>query len=236
MADPVQVTSAYRHRILRLRLLGAGALLALWQALESPNEDEVEGFTARASPVLAGLQSATAALTVGYVGLLAGRITPDLSGLTVEQDLRHPFIGVWRELKRGATFDAALQVGADRTKALADERVILTQRLVAERLDADDRIVGWRRVPQGSTCSFCIRAATERYASAKAAGNVGHKNKGRQYCDCDVVPIVGTADPGRVINRPMLDAWTKAQGDEPPAYFDATTLDAAPRPDAPAST
>jgi hypothetical protein len=228
--EAVAATAAYRRRILSLRLTGAAALLGIWQSLDSARETEVEPFTLRATPVLSALQSTAVALAVGHATLLTGRLTPDLSGLVVEQDLRDPFIGVWRDLSRGTDLQTAIETGAQRVRSLADERVIRSQRAAATRVDADGRIVGWRRVPQGSTCSFCVRAATRRYHSAEAAGNVGHVNHGRQFCDCDVVPIVGDSDPGQVINRPMLDAWHQAQGQEPPAYFDADDLTAAPRP------
>lgn len=231
MTDPVAVTEGYRRQTLRLRLTGAAALLAIWQALPSHDDTDVDTFAKRAVPLLGGLQAAAAALTAGYVVLLAGRdARPAVGGIVIDQDMRDPFIGVWKALKEGAGIDAALQAGANRVRSLADERVILTQRATAERADSSSKIVGWRRVPQGSTCSFCVRAATQRYRTARAAGNVGHRNKGREYCDCDVVPILGDADPGRVINRPMLDAWKDAQGDDAPAYFDATSMEAAPRP------
>lgn len=227
---PVEATESYRRQTLRLRLTGASTLLAIWQALTAYDEEQVEEFERRTTPVLGGLQIAAAALTAAYLVMLAGRSSaPPTGGIVVAQDLRDPFIGLWRDLKAGVPYAKALETGANRTRSLADERVILTQRATAARTPAG-KVVGWRRVPQGSTCSFCVRAATQRYTTAEAAGRVGHKNHGRQYCDCDVVPILGDSDPGQVINRPMLQAWKDAQGDNAPAYFDATSLEAAPRP------
>lgn len=227
----VRATEAYRTRIRNLRLTGAATLAAIWAALTGIDPEDEEAFADRSTPVLTGLQGATTALTVGYFGLLSSGARVDTAGLTVAQDLRHPFIGVRKALKEGAEWEAAQAAGRARAEAMASERVMLTQAATAERIDATGKVVGWRRVPQGATCSYCIVVSTQRYRTAETASNVGHRNKGRLTCDCDVVPIVGDKDPGQVINRPTLKAWKAAnKADDKPAYFDATTLDPAPRP------
>lgn len=68
----------------------------------------------------------------------------------------------------------------------------------SERVGA--RVVGYRRVLTGKSCSWCARVSTQRYLTADSA-DFGHPR-----CDCTVIPIVGTRDPGQVLNRDLLDA------------------------------
>jgi hypothetical protein len=204
------------------------ALLAIWAALRSFDEDQVPAFERKASPILDALQSASAAVTVGYLANLAGE-RPNLRDFVLDQDLRGPFIGVWAELKRTGNRTDAEAVGANRAQKLASERVIETQR---EGMRRTTKVVGFRRVPQGATCSWCVHVATQRYHTADSA-SFGHGHKGVNYCDCDIVPIVGHSDPGQVINGRILEQWKAAQQqDAPPAYFDTDgrTLAPAERP------
>lgn len=234
LASDVAVAGVFRQRFRAVRL-GAGAALArAWDGLPAYDEGNVEEWIRRAAPLLAAAEATTLALTRGAFGVIAGGAAP-VRPLDVEQDLRHPFIGVWRELRRGRPYAEAVKVGRARAVAQADERSVLAQRHVAREFDAHPGVVGWRRTPHGSTCSWCVVVSTQRYRTAESA-SFGHGHKGVDYCDCDVLPIVGDRDPGRVINRPMLSAWKRANrdADTAPAYFDADSMDPAPRPDAPA--
>lgn len=222
----VALSERYLAQIDRLRRVGGAALVREWNRLGSYNEDDLEAFIAAATPILSALQTTAAAFTTGFVSALIGQRPPSLD-VTIDQDLRHPFIGVWKALKNGQSFEDARAVGRERSLSLASERVMRTQ---AEAAKQAKGVVGWRRVPRGSTCSYCILVSTQRYRSAESATRVGHRNKGRLTCDCSVIPIIGDRDPGRVINKPMLKAWKEAQGENPPAYFDADDLTEAPRP------
>lgn len=203
-------------------------MVRAWDRLGSHDEDDLDAFIVAVTPILVALQTTSGAFTAGYVAVLSGQRPPALT-VDIDQDLRHPFIGMWKALKEGQSFEEALAAGRHRSSSLASERVMLTQAETAKRLTGT---VGWRRVPQGSSCSYCIVISTQRYRTAEAAARVGHRNKGRRTCDCSIVPIIGERDPGRVINKPTLDAWKKAQGDNAPAYFDASTLNPASRPEA----
>lgn len=223
------LTEAYQRESRRIRLRGMAAVLAVWNSLRSHDEDQVEVFEGRSTPLLRALQIASAAVASGYLVRIADIEPPDLSDLTFDQDFRGPFIGVWAELKRTGNLNEALKIGATRAEGLAKERSIQTERATARRAK---EIVGWRRVPHGATCSWCIHVSTGRYRTAESA-SFGHGHYGVDYCDCSIVPIVGKTDPGRVINERLLEQFKQTQQQEnPPAYFnaDGRTLAPAERP------
>lgn len=226
----IRATERYRRRTTSLTLRARRRLAAIWAA--TANTDDEQAFITPALLALAAIGSAAHDLTLGYLGLLLDE-APEVADVDIEQELRHPFIGVYRDLGRGALFDQAMTTGKERAETLAQERVIRTQRATLEVADeATPQIVGWRRVPQGSTCRWCMTVSTQRYRTAQSA-SFGHGHGGTDYCDCDVVPIIGDRDPGRVINRPVLKA---VKADKDAAYFDADgeTPTATDRPDAPA--
>lgn len=230
-AQIVATTVQARRRSAILRSSAAEALGRIWARLGSTDESDIAAFTAQAAPVLEGAGRASSSLTSGYLSLITGRPVP-APKLELATDFRHPFIGVWRDLSRGVPFAAAQQTGSARAVELAQERVIRAQRQTLAT-SAPQGVVGWRRVPQGSTCSWCVLVSTQRYRSAESA-SFGHGHHGIDFCDCDIVPIFGRSDPGRVINRPMLAAWKQAQKDaeKVPRWFDADSLDVIDGPDA----
>lgn len=229
----VALTVAFLRESTRIEKRGRAALAAVWLALANYDEADVETFERRARPLLDALQAAASAVAVGYLLTFVGE-RPDMKGFTLDQDLRGPFIGVWSELKRSGNRDEALKIGRRRASGLAQERVVLTEREATKRLDTSSlKTVGWRRVPQGSTCSWCVHIATQRYRSAESA-TFGHGHKGVNYCDCKIVPIYGKRDPGQVLGKRTLEQWKQAQNaEQPPAYFDVggSSLAPAERPD-----
>lgn len=225
-ATDVALSERYLAQIDRLRRVGGEAMVREWDRLGSHDEADLEAFIAAATPILSALQTTSAAFTAGYVAALVGERPPALT-LDIDQDLRHPFIGAWKAYADGGSYEDAMTAGRDRSSSLASERVMLTQ---AEASKGVPGPVGWRRVPRGSTCSYCIVTSTQRYKTAESAARVGHRNKGRRTCDCSIVPIIGDRDPGRIINKPTLKAWKAAQGENAPAYFDADDLGPAARP------
>lgn len=227
----VAVTRSYRRRMAGLRAAAATALGTIWDRLGSIDESAVEDFARAAAPVLDGAGNAASVLTTGHLAAVAGT-SVDRPKLELVSDFRHPFIGVWRDLSSGVQFEQANQTGRARAGTLGQERVIRSQRATLSAV-APGRTVGFRRVPQGATCSWCILVSTQRYRTAESA-SFGHGSHGVDYCDCDIVPIVGSADPGRVINRPMLDSWRRAQkdADKVPRWFDADSMDVIDGPDA----
>lgn len=221
-------TNAYRRRTRRLIARSSVALVAIWNRTPDTGEAAEAEFGEQVRPILAAFGTVAASLSAGYLGTLVGE-RPPIDGLTIEQDLRHPFIGLYRDLSRGVPFEQARATASTRAASLGQERIIRTQRTVDDIADQSATITGWRRVPQGSTCDWCIGASQAWYETASDA-SFGHVHGGVDYCDCDVVPIVGRRDPGQVLNRPLADV----KRDEP--YIDADTGKATARPEPAASS
>lgn len=226
----VRLTEQYLTQLQNITAAGMRALIQVWAALPGIDESDIAQFARLAAPLLEGTGTATAASTAGYLRQFTGARVA-ISDITISQDMRHPFIGVWRDLNRGVPYTDALQTGRDRAASLAQERVEAAQNEVAERLEQSGLTeVGWRRVPQGATCSWCVVVSTQRYKTA-ASASFGHGHGGVNYCDCKKVPIYGQRDPGRVINENILSQWKKAnKADKPPAYFDVDDGNLVPRP------
>jgi len=147
--------------------------------------DDFATFAADLTPVTIEAMNRARTLTSGYLSRSVGRThvidprdMPDLPGF---------FAGVMD--------DPALV--ASRAKTAAADVVTWTTRQSSEIIDQrEPRIVGWRRALSGSACSWCSLVATQRYRSAASAALNGKHD----HCGCVPVEIVGTDDPGRVIN------------------------------------
>lgn len=131
----------------------------------------------------------------------------DMSGAKVRGGVdpkivyRRPYVSAWTDLAGGAVLERAVAAGEKRLTDLVHTDLQLAKTHTSQAvISADHRTVGWRRVPQGDyTCALCLISSTQRYHKEKLAAV--HPN-----CDCDIVPIVGEFDPGRVIDREFLDS------------------------------
>jgi hypothetical protein len=97
-----------------------------------------------------------------------------------------------------------MDVGRQRVEQLAGTDVALAQReATVQAIDADERMVGYRRVLTGRSCAFCATASTQRYHRKQLMPL-------HSFCDCGVAPIFASSDPGQVINRPLLQSLKEA--------------------------
>lgn len=206
------------------------AVTAAWDALDSYDEADVERFAARAAPAERAGKATAVALAAGFYSLMASvRPAPiPPTAIPVAIDPREPFIAYWRSLKAGKPWEDALLSGRGRAEAVADNLVISSARRTGDAVAEANglQLQGWRRVLTGSSCAWCATVATQRYRTAESA-DFGHAR-----CDCTAVPIFSNTDPGRVINRPVLDTLKKRGT----AYWKSGYVDAdgnpAARPDA----
>lgn len=220
----VELTRRYQRQLAALAARAETALTNIWDGLGSWDDPDVDRFIEQATPTVAGAQRSSTALTVGYLALLLGAALAVQKTLELP-DLRDPFIGYWTALSRGEPWEQAITTGRTRAGTLGLDGVQTAARTTSDEIDQrEDRIVGWERVLSGLSCEFCATVATQRYRTAESA-SFGH-----QRCDCTVVPIIGRQDPGRVINRGLLDQL-KNLDDDATGYVtnDGTP---APRPDA----
>ena len=195
---------------LRSRVLAA--LLALFRGLGSWRDADRDRFVALAVPLVAGAQRQTAALVDAYLAALladmrgvparpTGRV-PDLTavrGVAPAEVYGRPFADVWSELAAGRDLSQALAVGRLRLQQIAATDLELAKTHAArELLDVEADVVGFRRVLIGSTsCGLCVVASTQRY-------HRGELLPIHPGCDCGVAPILGSQDPGHVLNESLL--------------------------------
>lgn len=201
--DPV---AAYQARYLALTNQLVRQIAALFL---SPGEwRDAAPFIAQAVPLVEGAQLTVARLVDGYtatvagskpVGLVASEVTDLRIGTTTADVYRRPFETLWSALADDKPLDVAVKAGADRLAVIAQTDVILAQRqAMATVADQSPRIVGYRRTLTGKGCVLCAVASTQRYRSDDLMPI-------HDRCDCGVAPIYGTKDPGRIVNRKVLD-------------------------------
>jgi len=228
-ADALAAANQAQSAQLRAALLAA--LATLWRGLGSWHGSDVDRFLRLARPVLLGAQQRMTALTAAYltrqVALLtgmphqpAGIPTPaagDLRGLPLDEEYTRPFRTVWTELAAGTDLPAAVDRGQQRLENLAATDLQLAKTYASRELLRDNkRVIGYRRVLEGAqSCGLCIVASTQRYHKADLMPI-------HPGCDCSIAPIVGTADPGHVLDEQRLDDVHAAIADR----FGKSTADA----------
>lgn len=214
----------YQRAYAVLRGEAVRRMLVLWDRLGGVSDDDADRFTFAAVPQIAGAELAVAGLAVANVAMLAriatgsGReasvsrkdVTGEaLRGTDPAEVYLRPIIEVRTALAAGKKFAEAIQLGRQRAGVIAETDIILAQRAATrEAVQADKRIVGYRRVLTGKSCILCATASTQRYRR-------GDLMPIHPRCDCATAPIFGSADPGHVINKGLLEQL-KSRG---PSYW-----------------
>ena len=219
-----------RHATLKTAVRAALVefLRALWASLGSYDRADITRFAAAAVPVVQGAQVQAAALTDSYLALLEQTVTSvptrpvgipraiaiDSRGVPALDVYRRPGPDIWGALKNGVDYQEAVGRGLTRAVGLAETDVQLAETHAARHvLAGKPKVVGYRRVLTGAeSCGLCAVASTQRYHRA----NLLPIHPG---CDCQVSPIYGDVDPGRVINQRLVDDL----GAEVTDRFGATT-------------
>lgn len=220
------LTSSYQARYEQVRARVSTAAARAWDRLGSWDEKDVERFLTQILPVVEAGQGATAQLADAYlaayvagvtgvptppVGLDAVDFTDEtLRGVPATEVYRRPFVTVWTSLKNGTSWSDAVNAGRARVESTANVDIALSMRAASVAAGEAHGVHGWRRVPDGKACEFCILASTQRYHGQQLMPL--HNN-----CGCTVAPIVGSHDPGHVIDRQLL---SKAKQLDPSAARD----------------
>lgn len=226
----VAVSRRYQMRIRQLTTQAETALATVWDELGSWDQADVDRFAERATPLTDGAQKAATTLTLGYLGLLLAAAVPlvDPADFADLVNPLTPFLAYWSALGNGKPWAEAITAGRTTAAAVGNTAVQGAARGTSQQVDEQERrIVGWERVLVGPSCEWCALVATQRYHTFESA-NFGHGHGGVDYCDCGIWPIIGTTNPGRVVNRDLLD--TLKNRDESSAYVNPDGS-AAPRPE-----
>lgn len=214
----IQLVAAYQELMIKLRRSATDTVSAAWDQLGSWDRGDVPAFIETVQPVVTASQSQAAVLTDAYIAALGtvalGIAVPPAgldpaaytggwvrAGVSVVDEWTRPFVSHWTALSEGKSWDDAQMAGAHRAAELADTDVALAARWSARDSMAAHapRIVGYRRVLTGAkSCTFCAVVSTRKY-------NIEDLMPIHVHCDCTVAPIWGRKDPGRVINRELLN-------------------------------
>lgn len=189
-------------------------VLGVWDSLTSWRTPDIVGFSRRVAPLVTGTQAHLAALTVAFLAaqLRAAGVQPPPSpklltgpalrnGTPTLKVYERPGVQVWTDLSNGSTLGQAVAAGRNRARQLAETDTQLASTHAAKQvLAAAPHVVGYRRVLTGPhSCALCVVASTQRYHKADLMPI-------HPGCDCTVAPIVGSEDPGRVLDQGALDA------------------------------
>ena len=206
----IDLTRRYQHDIGVVRDRSGTATARAWDKLPGYNRRNVPAFAETIAPILTGARDASVALSAAFYATIGEVEAPavDPAAVGAVWDPEEPFVAHWRALAAGNQWVDAIASGRARAEAVAFDTVQSSGRRTGDAVLAES-VVGWRRVLTGTSCEWCRLVSTQRYITAESA-DFGH---GR--CDCTAVPIMGTDDPGRIINRALLTE-IKAGGTTPP--------------------
>lgn len=209
-----------QDRFARLATATGQAAGLLWDQFRPVTDADLDAWTRAVVPLVQGAQEAAAQQRIGYLTAyyeLAGEtpvqldldITGILGGLrngTAPAEVyARPVITTRKALAEGKDFLDAVRIGGARLMQTAETDVMLAARAAEyETMQQLPRVVGYRRVPNGGACKLCLAAATQRY-------HVRDLRPCHANCRCGVVEIIGTKDPGQIIDREARDQL-KAQG------------------------
>lgn len=213
------LAEAMRRALARIQAQLINAVLRQFRLSGSWREQDAIDFMSIVPPLVRGAQQAVSAITAAYLDRVtseaSGVRTPpmgvpapsEVTGSAVRAGVdpavvyRRPYTVAWTELAAGAPLPRALEKAEKRITDLVNTDLQLAKTHTAHKVVArDNRIVGWMRVPQGTySCAMCLITSTVRYTKEKLAAI--HPN-----CDCLIEPLVGSYDPGPVINEDFLNA------------------------------
>lgn len=205
----------YNRTVTELRRRVVALVLALWDGLDDYHDQNIERWIASVVPILDAAQQQTANLTAAYLATFQAvaldtparhtvlprdvATTTAMRGLSTADMLRRPAVEVYTQLANQVPFPEAVARGGDRATSLVETNLQLAKTHTAQHVTSTNRhIVGHRRSLSGArSCALCIVASTQRY-----------KDKDLQPihpgCDCGVIPIYDTKDPGQVIDSARL--------------------------------
>jgi hypothetical protein len=188
-------------------------VLAYWLAMKTYHRADADTFLQRVLPMIRGGQQVMGALTVGYIQRLVATLSDNpvsfhglsaaeysgavlRGGVPMNDVYLRPFYRLWAALAADQPLAQAVESAGARLRVLVATDLQLAKTHAARAAMRSEGVVGYRRVPDAGACDLCLVAATQRYRSKDLMPI--HPN-----CRCDVAPILGSRDPGRVISRQL---------------------------------
>lgn len=194
------ITGAYRERLAALTDRMGAYVASTWATVRIEDLDRShDAWAAAVTVALEQAQRAGVNLTLAYLSAFVASETGrrvlevpayeasravgfDEHGQPLGEPLSKTLIGVKSLMKDGKTAGEALTQTGARAERLASGIVMAAPRTaMADQIESDPRIVGWRRVTGGG-CGACLAAASHPYASEPMRVHA--------HCRCSQEPIV----------------------------------------------
>lgn len=211
-----QLAARYQLTLAALADRTATQVGTTWDRVGGIDDTAQARFATAAARTVEASQRAAAQLADayirGYVGLQTDRpqrsaldlaTIIDLRGVPALDVYRRPTITARTALARGRDFTAAFTEARTRATTTADLDVKLAARRAADDAMAAADVTHWRRVPDGTACTFCLTASTQRY-------RVGDLMPLHTRCGCTIAPLAAGDD--RVIDKALLGRLEAATG------------------------
>lgn len=227
-----RLAAVHRREVARLRAAAALAAQLAFDDLPSIDQRHMADFLEQVVPVVGAAQSNAVALTDAYMAdyLSALDLPREARGLDPakygrgvppETVYARPFVHTWTKQRDGMEPVEARRFGRFMAGQLANTDVQIAARgASSEWMRSEPRIVGYRRVIGPGACKFCTLVSTQRY-------HTGDLLPIHPSCGCGTEPIVGTHDPGQVIDPDRLaelkgvEVKTVNHGELGPTLYDA---------------
>lgn len=187
MPQSNEVVARYRRQLGAYRLRTSALMVAAWRRLGSWNQEDVARYEAAVARPLAGVKSATVAMSAGFFAVYLDEAPAGIAPALIEVTpyTEGPFFATWHALKEGRPAAEALQVGASTASAVGYDFVQHVARRTGDHAaEATGLDVRWQRIPGGNACDWCRMVAGDHYRSSESA-DFGHERD-----DCIVVPAL----------------------------------------------
>ncbi|MGE0138648.1 MAG: hypothetical protein AB7R77_12575 [Ilumatobacteraceae bacterium] len=198
----VALVQRFETRLDAYRSAGSDLLEGAWDALAGYDEADLAEFLRRVTPRLYTLLESTVEISSAFYRSTLALPTAAVPKASVvpKLGLNQAFHATWHALAQGRSFEDAVAAGRSMASARAFDLVQSTSRRAGDATVAVSRarIVGWRRVVSANSCPWCHTVAGQIYRTSVSA-DFGHDR-----CDCTAIPITGTIDPGRALNRQRI--------------------------------
>jgi hypothetical protein len=210
-ARSLQITDTYRHHLQNLRQQAQAVARQQWRNLDPDNLDRSHAaWVQQVVPTVTALQRAGNRLSYAYLTAylsselgrratatpinLAQGVGTARTGKALAEALVPSLFTTKAAIGEGKDVQTALGYGLDRaTRVVGEEAIAPARSTLTGVMQADGRIIGWRRVTGGG-CGACIAAATGAIQADDEVLEV------HDHCQCSKEPVV--ADVPDHVERP----------------------------------
>ncbi|SDL33165.1 hypothetical protein [Streptomyces indicus] len=224
MSEALQaaLTERYDSLSTSLRSRVVQFVLDAFDSLGGHRDGDAAEFIEHVLPVVLAAQQQMGQITDAYLSamiadMLGGAAAP--TGVALDEALRgvdpaevytRPFVTTWTALAQGKAYAQAVAEGRTRLLSITETDMQLARTHAARQSMQRGGVRYFRRALRGpGNCALCTIASTQRYR----VENLMPIHPG---CNCKPEPLVGSRDPGQIIDEALLreahDAVAKAVG------------------------